>query len=77
MVGPAFAIDASNSERVKAYILRQFATRSWWPAEEPARAKAEFEAARSDPGRLAAWCGKWLDGGQWRLLGNALRRTAG
>ncbi|BBL77306.1 hypothetical protein [Methylomagnum ishizawai] len=77
MAGHIFDIDAANSEQVRAYILRQFATRPWWPAAEPARAQAEFEAAQSDPGRIAAWCGKWLDGGQWRLLGNALRRTAG
>jgi hypothetical protein len=76
MIKRSFAIDASNSEQVRAYIRQQFATRSWWPAEEPARAKAEFEAMQSQPERLAEWCGKWLNGGQWRQLENALRKTA-
>jgi hypothetical protein len=76
MIKRSFTIDASNSEQVKAYIRQQFATLSWWPTEEPARAKTEFEAMSSQPEQVAEWCAKWLNGGQWRQLENALRKTA-
>jgi hypothetical protein len=73
----SFAIDASNWEAVKAYIQEQFRTLSWWPTEEPDRAKEEFEAMQSNPDRLAEWCEKWLNGGQWRQLENAVRKSSG
>ena len=70
-------IDASNWEAVKAHVREQFRTLSWWPTEEPDRAKAEFEAMQSDPEQLAEWCGRWLNGGQWRQLENAVRKASG
>jgi hypothetical protein len=75
MTQRSFVIGPSNAEYVKAHIRQQFATLSWWPTEEPARAKAEFEAMQSSPERLAEWCETWLNGGQWRQLENAVRKV--
>ncbi len=73
MAKRSFEIDASNFEAVKAYILRQFTQRSWWPAEGPEQAKEQFKTMQSDPQRFAQWCETWLDSGQWRQLKKALR----
>lgn len=75
MTQRTFAIGTANAEHVKAHIRRQFETLSWWPTEEPARAKAEFEAMQSSPERLAEWCEAWLNGGQWRQLEAAVRKA--
>ncbi len=76
MTRRSFSIDTSNYEAVKAYIVEQFRTLSWWPTEAPERAKIEFEAMRSNPDRLAEWCEKWLNGDQWRQLEKAVHKNS-
>jgi hypothetical protein len=58
---------------VKAYLQRQFNQLSWWPTEQPWKAKEEFEVMHNTPERLTAWCEKWLDGGEWRKLKKAIQ----
>ena len=70
-----FPIEESNMDAVKIYINQQFAHLSWWPAEEPAKAKEEFERLSNSPEAIAGWCEKWLDDGQWRKLNNATKKT--
>ncbi|CAL1238958.1 hypothetical protein [Candidatus Methylocalor cossyra] len=69
-------IDAAQVERIQAYVRRQFASLSWWPTEEPLRARQEFEAVGNSPEALAAWCEKWLNAGQRRQLEQHLRDRA-
>ena len=68
-----FDIDNSNIEAVKDYIRHQFTQLSWWPAEQPWKAKEEFESLDDNPKALASWCEKWLDGGQWSKLKKAIK----
>jgi hypothetical protein len=68
-----FPIDEGNMEAVKSHIRQQFDKLSWWPAEEPSKAKEEFECLRDAPESLLGWCEKWLDGGQWRKLKKAIK----
>ncbi|MGZ8219761.1 hypothetical protein [Methylomagnum sp.] len=74
MIRHSFTIDASNIEPAKAHIRQQFANLSWWPTEDPTTAKAEFEAMQSSPEQLTEWCHRWLYGGEWRQLENAVAR---
>jgi hypothetical protein len=75
MTKRSFDIDASNLAAVTAYILRQFDQLSWWPTEGPEQAKEEFRKMQGSPHELQQWCEKWLNGGQWRQLRNALRNN--
>lgn len=75
MAKQSFQIDASNFEAVKSYIQHQFAWLSWWPTEEPEQAKAQFQRMQANPEQLTQWCEKWLNGGQWRQLKNAIRKS--
>lgn len=68
-------IDAANQAFLRAYILRQFSTLSWWPAEGPLQAREAFDALDDSPEALASWCQTWLDGGQWRQMRAALRHS--
>ncbi len=68
-----FPIDETNTDAVKIYLKQRFAQLSWWPAEQPAKAKEEFDSLNNSPEALAAWCEKWLDAGQWRQLENAIK----
>ena len=67
-----FPIDESNMEAIKKHISQQFGQLSWWPAEQPLKAKEEFESLQDNPEALLGWCEKWLDDGQWRQLKRAL-----
>lgn len=67
-------IDSDTYEAVKAHIQQQFDTLSWWPTEEPEKAKQEYGIMSSNPAQLAYWCEKWLNGAQWRQLENDVRK---
>ena len=67
-----FSIDEKNIGKVRDHIGRNFAQKSWWPAEGPLQAKEEFERAQHSPQDLSSWCAKWLDGSQLRQLKNAM-----
>jgi hypothetical protein len=75
MPKPTFPIEAANLEVVKAYLQRQFNQLSWWPTEQPWKAKEEFEVMHNTPERLTAWYEKWLDGGEWRKLKEAIQKS--
>ncbi len=55
------------------YIETQFAVRSWWPKAQPAIAEREFELMRGSAIALNIWCERWLDLGQVRKLGKAVK----
>lgn len=76
MTRHSFTIDASNFEQAKAHIRQRFANLSWWPTEDPTTAKAEFESMQSSPELLTEWCHRWLYGGEWRQLENAVAEQA-
>lgn len=76
MTRHSLTIDASNLEAAKAHIRQQFANLSWWPTEDPTTAQAEFEAMQASPEQLTEWCHRWLYGGEWRRLENAVEHAA-
>jgi hypothetical protein len=65
-------INDTNLSAANKYIATQLESKSWWPKEQPHLASEEFASAQSSPVLLNAWCEKWLDSGQVRLLNNAL-----
>lgn len=75
MPNNTFPIDSVNLPWVRAYILEQFAQRSWWPGEGPLQARAALEALDNSPESLQQWCLDWLDSGQWRQLRAAWERS--
>lgn len=75
MARASFSIDASNLDAAKAFIRQQFDQLSWWPAQGPHQARAEFDQLPDTADALTLWCEKWLDGGQWRQLRIAVQDT--
>lgn len=75
MTGKKLPIDAQNIGVVRGHIRREFAEKSWWPAEGPLQAKEEFERAEQNPQDLAEWCANWLSGSQWRELKRAVEKA--
>ncbi|CAI8764015.1 hypothetical protein [Methylocaldum szegediense] len=69
-----FQIDWDTYEAAKAHIQQQFDTHSWWPTEEPEKAKQEYRIMNTNPAQLAYWCEKWLNGAQWRQLEIEVRK---
>lgn len=55
------------------YIAQQFAAHSWWPTEQPAEAKREFDLMKGSATALNVWCERWLDAGQCKKMEKELR----
>lgn len=55
------------------YILKQFEAHSWWPTEQPGKAKREFELMKGSAIALNVWCERWLDDGQCKKLEKEVR----
>jgi len=68
-------IDLTESDLPKArnYIVEQFAAHSWWPSEQPGKAKQEFDLMKGSATALNVWCERWLDDGQCKKLEKEIR----
>jgi hypothetical protein len=59
----------------RSYIQQQLAAHSWWPKEQPGEARHDFILMQTNANTLSAWCEKWLDAGQMRLLAEVLKHS--
>lgn len=63
----------TNVSKARNYIAKQFAAHSWWPTEQPGRAKQEFDLMKGSATALNVWCERWLDAAQCKDVEKELR----
>lgn len=63
----------SDLSKARDYIIKQFSAHSWWPTEQPGKAKREFDLMKGSATALNVWCERWLDDGQCKKLEREIR----
>jgi hypothetical protein len=63
----------SDLSKARNYITKQFEAHSWWPTEQPGKAKQEFDLMKGSATALNVWCERWLDDGQCKKLEREIR----
>jgi macrodomain Ter protein organizer (MatP/YcbG family) len=68
---PQYPLSESDFAAARAYVQRKLPRQPHWL--EHRQAESEWYQARHDRLTFQRWCERWLDGGQWRLLQQAVR----